>query len=177
MNFLSPIAPAFCSARCPWPRCSSWFWQMWGFGVGLFHLYILCHFCPSNRANLFQQTRTGHSLPWKSWPEGLALAFGWPHERQWCLLPSPMSDHGFWDTFLSKSPDEGEHLLLWVLSMSDLEWNGTFYSEHQQHKPSYGGALLIALGPPDYSRSCGLTYPQGLLWGSYLFKNLFSLLD
>lgn len=122
MNFLSPIAPAFCSARCPWPHCSSWFWQMWGFGVGLFHLCILCHFCPSNRANLFQQTRTGHSLPWKSWPEGLALAFGWPHERQWCLLPSPMSDHGFWDTFLSKPPDEGENLLLWECWACQI-WN------------------------------------------------------
>lgn len=117
-----PFTHCSCLLLCPWPHCSSWFWQMWGFGVGLFHLCILCHFCPSNRANLFQQTRTGHSLPWKSWPEGLALAFGWPHERQWCLLPSPMSDHGFWDTFLSKPPDEGENLLLWECWACQI-WN------------------------------------------------------
>lgn len=62
MNFLSPVALACRSARCPWPRCSFSFQRLWGFGFGFFQLSSStcsrCHFCPSNTAHLFSADKT-----------------------------------------------------------------------------------------------------------------------
>lgn len=137
----------------------------------------LCHFCPSNRANLFQQAGTGHTFPWKSWPEGLALAFPQPHERQWCLLLSSMSAHGFWDTFLSKLPDEGENLLLWECWVCQI-WKemGLSTVNINSTNPIFGG-FSHCLRTPWLLKILWSHIPPGVPWGSYLFKDLFSLLD
>lgn len=132
---------------------------------------------PQTEIIYFSRKDTGHMVPWKSWPKGLALAFAWPHERQWGLLPSPVSADGFQGIFSSKPCDEGEDLLLWECWACQI-WNelGLSTVNINNTNPVLGG-LLIALGPPNFSRSCSLTCPQGTPWGSYLFKDLFSLLD
>lgn len=87
MNFLSPVAPACRSDRCPRPCCSFGFQRSWGFGFGFFQLSgskcSQCHFCPSNTANLFSADKT-HGTP--------ALGKGDPRGQCWPLVGHTRGD-------------------------------------------------------------------------------------
>lgn len=177
MNFLSPIAPACCSARCPWPRCSSWFQRLWGFGLGLFHLCISAFFVPQTQLIYSSRQDIGHTLPWKSWPEGLALAFG----ATWKAVVSLALSHECWwllRHLLIKTSWWGENLLLWECWARHI-WNelGPSTVNVNTTKPIFWDSSHC-LRIPWLLKTLWSHMPQrSTLRFLFLFKDLFSLLD
>lgn len=130
MNFLSSTAPAFCCARCTWPHCSSRFQWLWGFGVGLFHLCTSAIFVLQTELIYFSRQELGTHSPGKADQRG----WHWPlvsHMKgSGVSCPLPWVPMAFKTLLIQTSWWGRKFAALRVLSMSHLEWNGTFYNEH-----------------------------------------------